>query len=84
MSLALKRRICNGRKEQNLVCNGILQTDVTSGANIVTSTKEKDKKCGLELDLDTLKAILEDFLQTCDKLERDPFLCNYRWRSIAL
>ena len=33
----------------------------------------KDKKCGLELDLDTLKAILEDFLQTCDKLERDPF-----------
>ena len=34
----------------------------------------KDKKCGLELDLDTLKAILEDFLQTCDKLERDPFL----------
>ena len=34
----------------------------------------KDKKCGLELDLDTLKAILEDFLRSCDALERDPFL----------
>lgn len=34
----------------------------------------KDKKCSLELDLDTLKAILEDFIQSCDKLNRDPFL----------
>ena len=34
----------------------------------------KDKKCSLELDLDTLKAILENFLRSCDKLERDPFL----------
>lgn len=34
----------------------------------------KDKKCSLELDLDTLNLILDDFITSCERLEREPFL----------
>ena len=34
----------------------------------------KDKECSLELGLDTLECILDDFIESCDKLDRDPFL----------
>lgn len=34
----------------------------------------KDKECSLELGLDTLEVILNDFIESCDRLERDPFL----------
>lgn len=34
----------------------------------------KEKECSLELNLETLKVILDDFIKSCDKLNRDPFL----------
>lgn len=34
----------------------------------------KDKACSLELNLETLNRILEDFIQCCDRLEVDPMI----------
>ena len=34
----------------------------------------KDKKCSLELDLNTLNLILEDFISSCKRLRKEPFL----------
>ena len=34
----------------------------------------KDKKCSLELDLNTLNLILEDFISSCKQLGKEPFL----------
>lgn len=34
----------------------------------------KEKQCGAELDIDTLKTILEDYIESCNKLERNPVL----------
>ena len=34
----------------------------------------KDKECSLELGLDILEVILNDFIESCDRLDRDPFL----------
>lgn len=34
----------------------------------------KDKKCSLELELNILKMILEDFIKSCERLDKDPFL----------
>lgn len=34
----------------------------------------KDKKCSMELDLNTLNLILEDFISSCKQLGKEPFL----------